>query len=339
MALKLEDLVERFGGVVSGNAQCIVTAVATLSNAGAGDITFVVNARYRRLLASTSAAVVIIREKDQELCRGTAWIVNDPYTIYARVAQLLYPLSTVTAGIHSSASIDDSAEIAAEVNIAAHCVIGPDVRIDSQVSIGAGSVIESACQIGANCRLSAHVVLYPNTQLGERVILHAGVVLGADGFGFANDNGEWLKIPQMGRVIIGDDVEIGANTTVDRGTLDNTVLENGVKLDNQIQVGHNVTIGSHTAIAAGTGIAGSTRIGARCAIGGYVGINGHLTIVDDVQITGKSFVTGSISEPGVYSSGYPLESNRKWLRNVVRLHQLDDMARRLRRVEREIKDT
>jgi len=174
--------------------------------------------------------------------------------------------------------------------------------------------------------------------VGERAILHPGVVLGADGFGFANDQGKWIKIPQIGRVIVGNDVEIGANTTVDRGALGDTVLGNGVKLDNQIQVGHNVHIGAHTAVAACTGIAGSTTIGERCAIGGYVAVNGHLTIVDDVQITGKSFVTGSIKEPGVYSSGYPLEGNRQWRRNAVRLHQLDDMARRLRSVEKQIKE-
>jgi len=336
VAIKLKELVDRFGGVIEGDAQTRVAGLATLADAGVGDISFLANTRYRHYLTTTTASVVIIKAADRGDCNTTAWIVDDPYSTYARVAQLLYPAPAFTAGIHASACVDASAEIAADSWVGPHTVIGPDVRIAGQVYIGPGCVIEAGCQIGAMTRLTSRVVLCRETCLGERVILHPGVVLGADGFGFANDHGEWIKIPQIGRVIVGNDVEIGANTTVDRGAIGDTVLADGVKLDNQIQVGHNVHIGEHTAVAAGTGIAGSTVIGKRCAIGGYVGINGHVTIVDDVQITGKSFVTGSITEPGIYSSGYPLEGNRQWRRNAVRLHQLDDMARRLRRLEKSI---
>jgi len=338
MVIKLQELVKQFGGTVVGDPQTCISAVATLADASEGDITFLANNRYRHYLSKTAAAVVLIKDADRDACEVTAWVVDDPYSVYARVAQLLYPPASFEAGIHPSACVDATAVIAADAGVGPQCVIGRDVHIGAKVTIGAGCIIEANCQIAAFSRVAARVVLCRDTQLGERVILHPGVVLGADGFGFANDKGKWIKIPQIGRVIIGDDVEIGANTTVDRGALGDTVLGNGVKLDNQIQVGHNVHIGAHTAVAAGTGIAGSTTIGERCAIGGYVGVNGHLTIVDDVQITGKSFVTGSISEAGVYSSGYPLEANRQWRRNAVRLHQLDDMARRLRRVEKEIKD-
>jgi UDP-3-O-[3-hydroxymyristoyl] glucosamine N-acyltransferase len=338
VAIKLNELADRFGGVVAGDPHCQISAIASLADAGEGDISFLANSRYRHYLATTSAAVVIVKASDRDACKSTAWVVDDPYSTYARVAQLLYPPPQFEGGVHASACVDDTAVIAVDAWIGPQCVIGSGVHIAKQAYIGPGCIIEAGSQVGAYSRFTARVVLCRDVQVGQRVILHPGVVLGADGFGFANDKGQWLKIPQIGRVILGDDVEIGANTTVDRGALDDTVLEDGVKLDNQIQVGHNVRIGAHTAIAAGTGIAGSTVIGQRCAIGGHVGINGHLIIADDVQITGKSFVTGSIKESGVYSSGYPLESNRQWRRNAVRLHQLDDMARRLRRLEKPAED-
>lgn len=334
MAIKLKDLLDRFGGVVEGELEINITGIASLQEANEGDISFLANNRYREHLKTTAASVVIVKESDRQLCRGVAWVVKDPYSIYARVAQLLYPTASFSGGIHMTASIDSTADIAADSWIGPFCVIGPGVRIGSQCYIGPSCIIEKDCVIGEQTRLSARVTLCAGSLLGARTILHPGVVIGADGFGFANDQGAWVKIPQVGKVVIGNDVEIGANTTIDRGALNDTVIGNGVKLDNQIQVGHNVRIGDHTAIAACTGVAGSTVIGAHCAIGGYVGINGHVKIVDGVQITGKSFVTGSITEPGVYSSGYPLEGNRQWRRNAVRLHQLDDMARRLKRLEK-----
>lgn len=330
----LKDLVERFGGVVQGDDTIEISAVAPLTTAAEGELSFLTNSRYRSHLADTRAGVVILKEADREACRGTAWVVADPYSTYARVAQLLYPLPGFTPGIHPQAVVDSTAIVAADSWVGAHCVIGPDVHIDADVYIGPGCIIEAGCHIGAHCRLESRVVLGPATRIGQRGLIHPGAVIGSDGFGFANDHGAWVKIPQIGRVIIGDDVEIGCNTTIDRGALGDTEISNGVKLDNQIQVGHNVRIGAHTAIAACTGIAGSAVIGQRCAIGGYVGINGHVTIVDDVQITGRSFITGSIDTPGVYSSGYPHEPNRQWRRNAVRLHQLDAMARRLAKLEK-----
>jgi UDP-3-O-[3-hydroxymyristoyl] glucosamine N-acyltransferase len=336
MSMLLKDLVERFGGVIDGDDAIQVTAIAPLTTASEGELSFLTNSRYRKDLAKTGASVVIVRAVDRESCTGTAWIVDDPYSTYARVAQLLYPPPTFTPGIHPQAIIDASASIAADSWVGPYCVIGADVRIDAGVYIGPACIIEAGCHIGARSRLDSRVVLGPETRIGQRGLIHPGAVLGSDGFGFANDHGVWVKIPQIGRVIIGDDVEIGCNTTIDRGALGDTEIGDGVKLDNQIQVGHNVRIGAHTAIAACTGIAGSAVIGQRCAIGGYVGINGHLTIVDDVQITGRSFITGSIDKPGVYSSGYPHEPNRQWRRNAVRLHQLDAMARRLAKLEKKI---
>jgi len=334
VAFKLKELADRFGGTVSGDEQCVIHAVATLAEAGAGTISFLANSHYRHFLKTTGASVVIIRDSDRDVSKGTTWIVDDPYVVFARVAQLLYPPVPFDGGVHESACIDATAEVAADAWIGPQCVIGAGVRIAAQAYIGPGCIIESGCQVGAFTRLSARVVLCRDVQVGERVIMHPGVVIGADGFGFANDRGVWLKIPQIGRVIIGNDVEIGANTSVDRGAIDDTVIGDGVKLDNQIQVGHNVHIGAHTAVAACTGIAGSAIIGKRCAIGGHVGITGHISIVDDVQITGKTFVARSIKEPGLYSSGYPAESNRQWRRNAARLHQLDDIARRLNRLEK-----
>ena len=334
MGVLLKELVERFGGVVEGDDTVQLSAIAPLAMAVEGDLSFLANSRYRSDLAKTAASAVIVREGDRETCKVTAWVVDDPYSTYARVAQLLYPPSVFTPGIHPQAIVDASAIVADGCWIGPHCSVGPGVRIDSAVFIGPGCVVESGCCIGANSRLDAHIVLCAGSRVGQRAIIHPGVVIGADGFGFANERGKWVKIPQVGRVIIGDDVEIGSNTTIDRGALGDTVIGDGVKLDNQIQVGHNVHIGAHTAVAAGTGIAGSAVIGQRCAIGGYVGINGHVTIADDVQITGMSFITGSIPESGVYSSGYPHETNRQWRRNAVRLHQLDAMARRLAKLEK-----
>jgi len=338
VAIKLNELQQRFGGVIIGNPELVISGIASLAQARKGDISFLANKRYRDQLAQTAASVVIVTEQDRLLCHTTAWVVKDTYSTYARVAQLLYATAPFEGGCHPSACIDETAEIAEDAWVGPHCVIGAGVKIASQCYLGPGCLVEQGCQIGAQTRLSARVTLCMGSQLGQRIIVHPGAVIGADGFGFANDQGQWIKIPQIGRVVIGNDVEIGANTTIDRGALNDTVIEDGVKLDNQIQVGHNVKIGAHTAIAACTGIAGSTEIGKNCAIGGYVGINGHIKIVDGVQITGKSFVTGSITQPGIYSSGYPLEGNRQWRRNAVRLHQLDDIAKRLKRLEKSGKD-
>jgi UDP-3-O-[3-hydroxymyristoyl] glucosamine N-acyltransferase len=337
----LGQLAEHVGGRIHGDADCEIRGVATLQNAKPGDISFLANPRYTRFLSTTAASAVIVGDAHIAACPATAsaLVVADPYLSYARIATLLNPPAAMPQGRHPSAVVEEGCTIDPSAWIGPQSVIEEGVEIGAQVTVGPGCVIGRGSRIGAGSRLVANVTVCHGSRIGRRVVLHPGVVIGSDGFGLANDGDGWIKVPQLGRVVIGDDVEIGANTTVDRGALDDTVIEDGVKLDNQIQVAHNVYIGSHTAIAGCTGIAGSARIGARCTIGGGVGIVGHTEIADDVHITGMSFVAHSIRKPGVYSSGTPLEGNREWRKNYARFHQLDDMARRLRRLESQLKDT
>lgn len=333
MALSLGELADMLGGVVHGDSNCVVRSVASLQSAGPGDITFLANNHYRAHLAATKASAVILSSKYRDDCAVSALVVSNPYAAYARTAQLLYPANPVAPGIDPSARVGKGAVISDSAAVGAHAVIADGARIGERVQIGPGSVIEGDADIGADTRLIANVVVREGTRIGQRVLIHPGVVIGSDGFGFAQDEGKWIKIPQLGYVVIGDDVEIGSNTTIDRGALDDTVIEHGVKLDNQIQIAHNVHIGAHTAIAGCTGIAGSTRIGAHCAIGGGVGIIGHLEIADEVQITAMTLVAQSITERGSYSSGTPLEGSRSWRKNYVRMKQLDEMAKRLQELE------
>jgi UDP-3-O-[3-hydroxymyristoyl] glucosamine N-acyltransferase len=334
----LGQLAEHVGGHVHGDTARKISGIATLQTAKSGDISFLANPRYTKYLAATAASAVILSEEYRQDCPCDALVVNDPYLSYARIAQLLCPSSAQQRGWHPSAVVDSAATVDASAWIGPNCVIEQGVQIAAQVSVGAGCFIGRDSIIGAGSRLEANVTVCHGSRIGQRVVIHPGVVIGSDGFGLANDDGSWVKVPQLGTVIIGDEVEIGANTTIDRGALDDTVIEHGVKLDNQIQVAHNVHIGAHTAIAGCTGIAGSARIGARCTIGGGVGIVGHTEIADDVHITGMSFVAHSIRKAGVYSSGTPLEPNRDWRRNYARFHHLDDMAKRLRHLETMIKD-
>jgi len=336
MTVSLGELAAHVGGGVIGDSEVRIAAVATLQNAQSGQIAFLANSKYRRYLASTKASAVILSDSDAAYCVCPALVVKNPYLAYARIATLLNPVAPPQSGIHTSAVISPDCELSDTVSI------GPNVVIESGVCLGEGVVIGAGCYLGSEVRIACHTRLYPNVnvyhqvRIGERGLIHSGVVLGSDGFGMASDNGVWVKVPQLGRVVIGDDVEIGANTTIDRGALDDTVIENGVRLDNQIQIAHNVRIGAHTAIAGCVGVAGSTRIGQRCQIGGGVGVVGHLDIADDVYITAMSLVTGNIHKPGIYSSGTGLESNAGWQKNAVRFRQLDDMARRLRELERRI---
>ncbi|MCC6206820.1 MAG: UDP-3-O-(3-hydroxymyristoyl)glucosamine N-acyltransferase [Gammaproteobacteria bacterium] len=334
MEFSLGDLAERFGGEVHGDGACMIHAVATLEQAGPGEITFLANPHYRGLLAGTNASAVILAPRFVGDCPTHALVTDNPYSVYARVAQLLYPSRRLVPGVHRSACVEASSVLKEGVSIGANAVIGAQVRVGRDVRIGPGCVVEDGVEIGAGSTLVANVTVCHGSRIGERALIHPGVVIGADGFGFARDREGWIKIPQLGCVIIGDDVEVGANTTIDRGALEDTVIEEGVKLDNQIQVAHNVRIGAHTAIAGCTGIAGSTRIGRRCAIGGGVGILGHLEIADDVQITARTLVTHSITASGSYSSGTPLEATAAWRKNHVRMKQLDDMAKRLSELER-----
>lgn len=342
--LTLKIIVERLNdqGLAvefSGKADDEVRRVASLTEAGEGDITFLVNQRFKKDLATTNATAVIVTANDADAVPANAIVVENPHVAYAHVAAWLYSDDDFSPGIHRTASVDPGSTIHESALVAANCSIEAGAVVAAGCQIGPGCVIGKNVTLGENTRLVANVTICHGTQIGCRDILHPGVVIGADGFGLANDNGEWLKVPQVGNVILGDDVEVGANTTIDRGAIGDTVIENGVKLDNLIQIGHNVHIGAHTAIAACTAVAGSAVIGKHCAIGGCVGIVGHLEIADNVTITGMSHVAQAISRSGVYSSGTPLEENAKWHRNFIRLKQLDDMARRLKKLEKQLAAT
>jgi len=319
----LGELAVRFGLTLRGEPNLTVRSVATLSHANAGTLSFLANSRYRRQLESTRATAVLLSAEDASHCPVAALIDPNPYLAYARIAALLHPPVSEAPGIHPSAVVANGARIAASASIGPLAVIEEGVQIAERVRIGPGCIVQRGASVGADSALVSRVNLYPGVTVGQRCILHAGAVVGADGFGFAPNSGTWVKVPQVGSVRIGDDVEIGANTSIDRGSIDDTVVENGVKLDNQIQVGHNVTIGAHTAIAACTGISGSTVIGRRCMVGGMVGFAGHLTIADDVVITGCSLVSASIKNAGSYSSGMPAVETRLWRRMVAHLRRLD----------------
>jgi UDP-3-O-[3-hydroxymyristoyl] glucosamine N-acyltransferase len=324
----LGELAVRFGLTLQGEPSLTVRSVATLSRANSGTLSFLANSHYRRQLQSTHATAVLLAPADAAACPVAALIDPNPYLAYARIAGLMHPEAPAVPGIDRTAVVSAKARIAPSASIGPLTVIEDDAEIGERVRIGPGSIVQQGARVGADSKLISRVSLYAGVTLGQRCILHAGAVVGADGFGFAQNGGNWVKVPQLGSVRIGDDVEIGANTSIDRGAIDDTVVEDGVKLDNQIQVGHNVTIGAHTAIAGCTGISGSTTIGRRCMIGGGVGFAGHLTIADDVVLTGFSLVTASIDKPGSYSSGIPVEETRRWRRMVARLRRLESKERR-----------
>ncbi|AXA84367.1 UDP-3-O-(3-hydroxymyristoyl)glucosamine N-acyltransferase [Lysobacter oculi] len=323
-------LAERFGLGVVGDGETAVSGVGTLAGAKPGQLGFLANPRYRSQLEATAASVVVMRAADAENAPVTALVARDPYAAFARIAALFEPVPEYPPGIHPSAVIAPEAVI----DPGAH--VGPFVSIGARSHVGAGAVIGPGCVIGEDCvvgagsELIARVTLVTRVRLGERVRIHPGAVLGADGFGLALEGGRWLKVPQLGGVRIGDDCEIGANTCIDRGALDDTVLEEDVRLDNQIQIGHNVHIGAHTAMAGCSAAAGSAKIGRYCLIGGGAGVLGHLEICDQAVVTAMSLVTHSIREPGEYSSGTPLMDNRSWRKSAARFKQLDKLFRGMR---------
>jgi UDP-3-O-[3-hydroxymyristoyl] glucosamine N-acyltransferase len=337
--LSLGELAVRFGCTLQGDPDVRVTHVATLERADPQALTFLANPRYRRFLPQTKAGAVVLDAKSAGECPVSALIAKNPYAVYARIAALLHPAPPVMPGRHASAVVDPSAVIDPTAAIGPLAVIGARARIGARCAIGPGCVLLDDVTIGADTRLVANVTLCSSVAIGERCLLHPGVAIGADGFGLAPSEGEWLKVPQVGGVRIGNDVEIGANTTIDRGAIDDTVIDNGVKLDNQIQIGHNVRIGAHTAIAGCSGISGSTTIGARCMIAGQVGIAGHLTICDDVVVTGRSFVNSSIRKPGYYSGGLTVDEATRFRKNAARFHRLDELARQVRRLANETGET
>lgn len=334
MHYTLGQLAEKLNLQLEGDADYIVRRIATLANADAESISFLADSRYRKYLQGNKAGAVILRQAERQYCEGNALISDNPYLSYARLSALFAPQPGDEQPLHERAVIHPEAVLGKNVRIAANAVIGKGVRLADDVTIGAGSVIGEGSEVGAGSTLYANVTVYHDCRIGERAVIHAGAVIGSDGFGFANNKGEWIKIYQLGRVIIGNDVEIGANTSIDRGAIEDTVIGDGVKLDNQIQIAHNVKVGNNTAMAGCVGVAGSADIGANCAIGGGVGILGHLKIVDGVTVTAMSMVPGSIKESGVYSAGTPLEPKAEWQKNYVRFKQLDDMARRIKTLEK-----
>lgn len=330
-----QDIAERFGLQLQGDAGTAIHGVATLAHAGPGQLSFLANPRYRAQLAGSQAAVVVLRADDAEAAPGTALIAKDPYTAFAKISALFEPVPVREPGIHPGASIDPSATVSPSAHVGAFVSIGARSVVGDGCIVGAGSVIGEDCVVGDGSELIARVTLVTRVRLGRRVRVHPGAVIGADGFGLAMDAGRWIKVPQLGGVVIGDDCEIGANSCIDRGALEDTVLEEDVRIDNLVQIAHNCRIGAHTAIAGCTGIAGSARIGRYCLLGGHVGVVGHLEICDKVVITGKSVVRNSIHEPGEYSSGTPLTDNRTWRKNAARFKQLDALARRVLAVGKE----
>jgi UDP-3-O-[3-hydroxymyristoyl] glucosamine N-acyltransferase len=334
MSVSLGELAVRFGCELRGDPDARVERVATLVNADAQALAFLANPRYRPQLAETRAGAVVVKAQEATPCGAALLLCANPYATYARIATLLHPPPPLAPGVHPTALIAPGARIDPSAEVGPYCVIA------ERVSVGARACIGPHCQLGAgvnlapDVRLVARVTLGPGVQIGERSVLQPGVVIGADGFGFAPEKGTWLKVPQVGSVRLGADVEVGANTTIDRGAIEDTVIEEGVKLDNLIMIAHNVRIGAHTAIAACTGISGSTSIGRRCMIGGMVGIAGHLGIADDVVITAKSSVSHSIPGAGVYSSTLPTEEAHTWRRLVARFKRSGRLEERLRRLER-----
>lgn len=333
----LAELAKRTGATLEGDGAVRVRRVGTLEHADAGAIAFLANPRYAGQLATTRASAVIVSPAHASDTALPRLVSPNPYLAYARIAALLHPAPPPSPGIHASAVVDASASIGAGASIGPHAAVGAHATLGAGVVLGAGCVVGERVRIGARSRLDANVVVCDGCVIGEDVLVYAGAVIGADGFGLAEDGGRWLRVPQLGRVVIGDRVEVGANTTIDRGAIDDTVIGDDVKLDNQIQIGHNCVIGEGTAIAGCTGIAGSTHIGRRCRIGGAAMISGHLSIADGTTLGGAAVVMSSIREPGIYSSAFPVVPFAEWRRNMARIRHIDRLAERLSRVERTLR--
>ncbi|HEX6634707.1 MAG TPA: UDP-3-O-(3-hydroxymyristoyl)glucosamine N-acyltransferase [Usitatibacter sp.] len=328
MELTLRQIVERLGGEAVGEPAAPLTGVATLDSAGPREIAFLANPRYRAKLAATRAGAVILGRGDRDAASMPRIVSDNPYAYYARTVALFHPAPEAVPGVHPTAQVDPTARVDAGAEVGPFAVIGPRCRVARGAVIGAHATLGAQVEIGEGTRLNAGVAVYERCRLGARCIVHSGAVIGADGFGMARDEGRWIKIPQVGAVRIGDDVEIGANTTIDRGALDDTVIGDGVKLDNQIQVAHNCVIGAHTVIAGCTGISGSVTIGRDCMIGGGVGIVGHISICDRVTISGMTLVAKPITQPGTYTSGLPMMPHAQWLRSAALLRRLERIAGR-----------
>ena len=334
MSYTLTDIAKHIGATVNGNGDILVSSLATLATAKNDQIAFLANSKYQSQLKTTTAGAVIVAPDMVEHCPTNALVMDNPYMGYAIVAKLLDSTPAPANNIHPSAVIDDSAELAEGVSIGANAVIEAGACIGENAVIGAGCFIGKNTKIGANTKLWANISVYHEVIIGDNCLVQANTVIGSDGFGYAPHQGKWHKIPQLGRVIIGDGVEIGASTTVDRGALEDTIIGDGCIIDNQVQIAHNVKIGKHTAIAGCSVLAGSCKIGNNCTIAGMVAVNGHIEIADGVVFTGMSMVTKAIKQPGVYSSGIPAQPNKDWNKMNARLRRLDDMAKKISSLEK-----
>jgi UDP-3-O-[3-hydroxymyristoyl] glucosamine N-acyltransferase len=336
VTVTLGQLAERLGATLRGAEAQVITGLATLQEAGPEQLSFLANAQYRKYLAQTQAGAVLLTAADAEGYAGDALIVANPYLAYAQLSHLFDRKPKAAAGIHATAHVAEDAVVDPSASIGPYAVIESGARIGAEVCIGAHCVIGARSVIGDGGWLAPRVTLYHDVRIGKRVVIQSGAVIGGEGFGFANEKGVWQKIAQIGGVTIGDDVEIGANTTVDRGALSDTLIGNGVKLDNQIMIAHNVQVGDNTAMAGCCGISGSTKIGRNCMIAGGVGMVGHIEVCDNVFVTGMTMVTRSITEPGAYSSGTAMQPAGEWKKSAARIRQLDEMAKRLRELEKQL---
>lgn len=336
MTVTLGELAVRFGCELLGDPAATVDSVAALSQAGPRAVSFLANPKYVSQLADTRAGAVILDAKSAASSPVPSLVAANPHATFARIAAILHPDPPLNPGVHAKATVSPAAIIDPGSEIAAGAFVGADARIGARCFVGPGSVVERGAVLGDDCRLLANAFIGHHVVLGQRCIVQPGAVIGGDGFGFANEKGAWIKVPQIGSVCIGDDVEIGASTTIDRGAINDTVIEDGVKIDNLCMIAHNCRIGAHSAIAAQVGIAGSSTLGKRNILGGKAGLNGHITLCDDVIVLGTAFITHSIRKPGVYSSALPSEEAGVWRRIVGRIKRLDTMARRLRDIEKHL---
>ena len=337
MPITLGELATRFDCKLVGDAEVVVEDVAGLHGAGPRSLSFLSNPRFKEQLSATQAAAVILRADDVDGAPSAALISENPYAHYALMAAVIHPAPEYQPGIHPSSVVCDSAEIADGAHIAANVTIGERARIGENAYIGPGSFVGPDCMVGDDCRLIANVTFVRDVKTGLRCIFHPGVVIGADGFGNAMTPDGWVKVPQLGGVQIGSDVEIGANTTVDCGAIDDTVIEDGVRIDNLCMIAHNAHIGEHTAMAGSSGVSGSTTVGKRCMFGGQSGAAGHLSICDDVVVSGKAMISKNITKPGVYASNFPAEESNIWNRRVARFRRIDQLLERIKKLERVIK--
>lgn len=336
LSFTLAELAAQLDAELRGDPAQVISGLATLQDAGAGQLSFLANPQYRKFLEGSKASAILLTAADAEGFAGNALIVPNPYLAYAGLSHQFDRKPKAPVGIHPTALVDEGAQVDATASIGPYAVIEAGAQIGANVTIGAHCFVGARSVIGEGGWLAPRVTLYHDVRIGKRVVIQSGAVLGGEGFGFANHKGVWQKIAQIGGVTLGDDVEIGANTTIDRGALSDTIVGNGVKLDNQIMIAHNVQIGDHTAMAGCCGISGSAKIGKHCMLAGGVGLVGHIEICDNVFVTGMTMVTRSITEPGSYSSGTAMQPAAEWKKSAARIRQLDDMARRLQQLEKRL---